>query len=73
MAETALPKKVRASASKVKDGGGYDHPLTHGPVFQRDKRIIESLIPSLLNRSNRCAEALRAVQETRYQSLSFSN
>ena len=38
-------RKVRASGSEVKDGGGYDHPLTHGPVFQRDKRIIESLIP----------------------------
>ena len=33
-------RKVRASASEVKDGGGYGHPLTHGPVFQRDKRII---------------------------------
>ena len=39
-------RKVRASASEVKDGGGYDHPLTHGPVFQRDKRIIERLAPS---------------------------
>ena len=36
-------RKVRASASEVKGGGGYDHPLTHGPVFQRDKRIIERL------------------------------
>ena len=34
-------RKVRASASEVKGGGGYGHPLTHGPVFQRDKRIIE--------------------------------
>ena len=37
-------RKVRASASEVKGGGGYDYPLTHGPVFQRDKRIIESLV-----------------------------
>ena len=66
-------RKVRASASEVKGGGGYGHPLTHGPVFQRDKRIIERSVPSLLNRSNRCAEALRAVQETRYRSLPFSN
>ena len=67
-------RKVRASASEVKDGGGYDHPLTHGPVFQRDKRIIERLASSLLNRSNRCAEALRTVQEeTRSQPLPFSN
>ena len=51
-------QKVRASASEVKGGGGYDHPLTHGPVFQRDRRTIESLMPALLNRSNRCAEAL---------------
>ena len=49
-------RKVRASASEVKGGGGYGHPLTHGPVFQRDKRIIERLVPTLLNRSNRCAE-----------------
>ena len=40
-------RKVRASASEVKGGGGYDHPLTHGPVFQRDKRIIERLGPDL--------------------------
>ena len=66
-------RKVRASASEVKGGGGYGHPLTHGPVFQRDKRIIERSGPSLLNRSNRCAEALRAVQETRSRSLPFSN
>ena len=66
-------RKVRASASEVKDGGGYDHPLTHGPEFQRDKRMIERSVPSLLNRSNRCAEALREVQETRYRSLPFSN
>ena len=39
-------RKVRASASEVKDGGGYDHPLTHRPVFQRDKRVIESLVPT---------------------------
>ena len=32
-------RKVRASASEVKGGGGYDHPLTHGQVFQRDKRL----------------------------------
>ena len=40
-------RKVRASASEVKGGGGYGHPLTHGPVFQRDKRIIERSGPSL--------------------------
>ena len=59
-------RKVRASASEVKDGGGYDHPLTHGPVFQRDKRIIERLIPETLFRSNPHAEAVRAAQEFRY-------
>ena len=67
-------RKVRASASEVKGGGGYDHPLiTHGPVFQRDRRIIESLIPETLFRSNPLAEAVRAAQEFRYQSLPFSN
>ena len=66
-------RKVRASASEVKGGGGYGHPLTHGPVFQRDKRIIERSGRTLLNRSNRCAEALRAVQESASRSLPFSH
>ena len=66
-------RKVRASASEVKDGGGYDHPLTHGPVFQRDKRIIERSVPETLFRSNPHAEAVRAAQEFRYRSLPFSN
>ena len=66
-------RKVRASASEVKYGGGYGHPLTHGPVFQRDKRVIESLIPAFLFRSNPHAEAVRAAQEFQYQSLPFSN
>ena len=55
-------RKVRASASEVKGGGGYGHPLTHGPVFQRDKRIIGSLVPETLFRSNPHAEAVRAAQ-----------
>ena len=45
-------RKVRASASEevVKDGGGYGHPQTHGPVFsegQEDYRTIgtDSLEP----------------------------
>ena len=42
-------RKVRASANEVKDGGGYGHPLTHEPVFQRDKRIIERSVPTHLN------------------------
>ena len=66
-------RKVRASVSEVKNGGGYDHPLTHGPVFQRDKRVIERLAPGLLDLSNRRAEALRMVQETWSQPLPFSN
>ena len=66
-------RKVRASASEVKGGGGYDHPLTHGPVFQRDKRIIERLGPETLLRSNPHAEVVRAAQEFRSWSLPFSN
>ena len=66
-------RKVRALASEVKDGGGYGHPLTHGPVFQKDKKIMDRSVPSLFYRSNRCAEALRAVQKTRYRSLPFSS
>ena len=71
--DCAARKVRRASASEVKGGGGYGHPLTHGPVFQRDKRVIERSVRSLLNHSNRCAEALRTVQETSYRSLPFSN
>ena len=66
-------RKVRASASEVKDGGGYDHPLTHGPVFQRDKRIIESLVPSFGDSAPRKCRPEAAAPETRYQSLPFSN
>ena len=32
-------RKVRASASEVKGGGGYGHPLTHGPVFRGTKGL----------------------------------
>ena len=64
-------RKVRASASEVKDGGGYGHPLTHGPVFQRDKRIIDRLAPETLFRSNPHAEAVREAQEFRSESLPF--
>ena len=66
-------RKVRASASEVKGGGGYGHPLTHGPVFQRDNRIIERLGPETLLRSNPHAEVVRAAQEFRSRSLPFSN
>ena len=37
-------RKARASASQVKGGGGYDHPLTHRPVFsegQKDYRKFD--------------------------------
>ena len=59
-------RKVRASASEVKGGGGYDHPLTHRPVFQRDKRIIERSVPSLCEpfeplRRGRCGRPKRLV------------
>ena len=66
-------RKVRASASEVKDGGGYDHPLTHGPVFQRDKRIIERLVPSFGDSAPRKCRPEAAAPETRYRSLPFSN
>ena len=66
-------RKVRASASEVKGGGGYDHPLTHGPVFQRDKRIIESLIPGFGDSAPRKCRPEAAAPETRYQPLPFSN
>ena len=66
-------RKVRASASEVKDGGGYGHPLTHGPVFQRDKRIIERLVPSFGDSAPRKCRPEAAAPETRYQSLPFSN
>ena len=66
-------RKVRASASEVKDGGGYDHPLTHGPVFQRDKRIIESLIPGFGDSAPRKCRPEAAAPETGYRSLPFSN
>ena len=64
-------RKVRASASEVKDGGGYGHPLTHGPVFQRDKRIIESLIPGFDDSAPRKCRPETAAPETRYQSVPF--
>ena len=60
-------RKVRASASEVKDGGGYDHPLTHGPVFQRDKRIIERLVPAFGDSAPRKCRPEAAAPETRYQ------
>ena len=66
-------RKVRASASEVKDGGGYDHPLTHGPVFQRDKRIIERLGPCFGDSPPRKCRPEAAAPETRSQSLPFSN
>ena len=66
-------RKVRASASEVKDGGGYDHPLTHRPVFQRDKRIIESLVPCFGNSASRKRRPEAAAPETRHQPLPFSN
>ena len=54
-------RKVRASASEVKDGGGYDHPLTHGPVFQRNKRIIERLAPGFGDVPARASAAVRSL------------
>ena len=65
--------KVRASASEVKDGGGYDHPLTHGPVFQRDKRIIERLASSFGDSAPRKCRPEAAAPETGCQPLPFSN
>ena len=66
-------RKVRASASEVKDGGGYDHPLTHRPVFQRDKRIIERLGPTFGDSAPRKCRPEAAAPETVPQSLPFSN
>ena len=66
-------RKVRASASEVKGGGGYGHPLTHGPVFQRDKRIIESLWSSFGDSAPRKCRPEAAAPETRSQPLPFSN
>jgi len=71
MEETALPERfVHRSASEVKGGGGYGHPLTHGPVFFKGKKDYRTIgTDSLEPHSNRCAEALRAVQKSRYRSL----
>ena len=66
-------RKVRASASEVKDGGGYDHPLTHGPVFQRDKRIIERSVPGFGDSAPRKCRPEAAAPETWYRSLPFSH
>ena len=66
-------RKVRASASEVKDGGGYDHPLTHGPVFQRDKRIIERLAPGFGDSAPRKCRPEAAAPESVPQSLPFSH
>jgi hypothetical protein len=66
-------RKVRASASEVKGGGGYGHPLTHGPVFQRDNRIIESLTSTFGGSAPRKGRPEAAAPESGYQSLPFSN
>ena len=66
-------RKVRASASEVKDGGGYDHPLTHRPVFQRDKRMIERLAPGFGDTAPRKCRPEAAAPETWSQPLPFSN
>ena len=66
-------RKVYALASEVKDGGEYGHPLPHGPAFQRDKRIVESLIPGFGDRAPQKCRPETAASETRYQSLPFSN
>ena len=66
-------RKVRASASEVKDGGGYDHPLTHRPVFQRDKRIIERSVPTFGDSAPRKCRPEAAAPETWYRSLPFSH
>ena len=66
-------RKVRASASEVKDGGGYDHPLTHGPVFQRDRRIIERSVPGFGDSAPRKCRPEAAAPETWYRSLPFSH
>ena len=66
-------RKVRASASEVKGGGGYDHPLTHGPVFQRDRRIIERLAPGFGDSAPRTCRPEAAAPETRSRPLPFSN
>ena len=65
--------KVRASVSEVKDGGGYGHPLTHEPVFQRDKRIIERLASSFDDSAPRKCRPEAAAPETGCQPLPFSN
>ena len=66
-------RKVRASASEVKGGGGYDHPLTHGPVFQRDRRIIERSVPSFGDSAPGSAVPRPLHPKAGYRSLPFSN
>ena len=66
-------RKVRASASEVKDGDGYDHPLTHRPVFQRDRRIFESLTSTFGDSAPRKCRPEAAAPESGYQSLPFSH
>ena len=66
-------RKARASASEVKGGGGYGHPLTHGPVFQRDKKTIGSLMPGFDGSAPRTCRPEAAAPETWSQLLPFSN
>ena len=68
-----VARKVRASASEVKGGGRYGYPLTHGPIFQRDKKIIERLAPGFGGSAPRKCRPEATAPETWSQPLQFSN
>ena len=67
------PRKVRAVCERGKGGGGLEASGSFRPVSQRDKRMIGRFAPSLLDRWNERRKAVRTVQESRSQTLAFSN
>ena len=67
------PRKVRAVCERGKGGGGLEASGSFRPVSQGDKRMIGSLIPTLLDRWNERREVVRTVQKSRSESLAFSN
>ena len=67
------PRKVRAVCERGKGGGGLEASGSFRPVSQGDKRMIGSLIPTLLDRWNERREVVRTVQKSSGESLAFSN
>ena len=67
------PRKVRAVCERGKGGGGLEASGSFRPASQGDKRMIGRLGPSFLDRWNERRKAVRTVQESRSQTLAFSN